>query len=134
MPTIQQPKRAPEYVPGKKNVVTGIVPAQLYAVSFVGGDSQKSMALVLVFGRDNEDGGPGVFVLADENEMSNQLKIATDTVKKGVRAYLARQQEPTAEEVPESATNLLGAPKQIDLGEVGKVSEGSVDIKNLNLG
>lgn len=133
MPSISQPKPQPKFVPGKKNQVTAVAPAGLYAVTFVGGDSQESMALVLVFGTDTEDGGPGVFVLADENEMSNQLKVATPTVKKGMRAWLAAQKEQTAEEVPEEATDLVPADP-IDLGRVDKVGDGPVDIKKLDLG
>jgi hypothetical protein len=130
MPSIQEPRRAPEFVPGKKNQVTAITPAQLFAVNFVGSDGQKSMALVLVFGKDTEDGGSGVFVMADEDEMSRQLKIASETVKRGVRAHLANQAEQTADEVPEAATD----GGSIDLGRVEKVSDGPVDVKNLDIG
>lgn len=142
MPSIQQPRRAPEYVNGKQNAVLAVVPAQLFAVSWVDGNGQKSMALVLQFGKDTEDGGPGVFVLADENEMTNQLKLANATIKKGVRQHLARQQAPNAEDVPETATALVSAPTkkaapvpQIDVGEMGgSVSAGDVDITKLDIG
>lgn len=148
MPTIQQPRRAPEFVNGKQNTVLAVAPAQLFAVSWVDGNGQKSMALVLQFGKDNEDGGPGIFVLADENEMSTQLKIPNATIKKGVRAHLARQQDPNPEDVPESATSLVAAPgpkarpaapapkvEEVDIGEMeGPPSTGDVDITKLDIG
>lgn len=150
MPSIQQPRRAPEFVNGKQNTVLAVAPAQLLAVSWVDGNGQKSMALVLQFGKDTEDGGPGVFVLADENEMATQLKIPNATIKKGVRAHLARQQDPDPAGVPESATELVAAPtkakpvrtqapapqvEQVDVGEMeGPPATGDVDITKLDIG
>ena len=129
MPSIQQPKRAPEFVQGKQNVVTGIAPVNLLAVSFVDGNGQKSMALVLQFGKDTEDGGPGVFVMADEVEMSNQLKISNSTIKKGVRAWLASQQNQTSEEVPESTT-AIETPKKAK----GPAAGAPADLTKIDLG
>jgi len=123
MPTIQSPKRAPEFVSGKQNVVIGVSPAQLLAVSWVDNNGQKSMALVLQFGKDTEDGGPGIFVLADENEMVNQLKLPNSTIKKGVRQWLAKQAEPRAEEVPDTATSLVSADAEAQ-EEGGEEAEG----------
>lgn len=139
MPSVQQPRRAPEFVNGKQNTIIGIAPAQLYAVNWVDGNGQKAMALVIQFGKDTEDGGPGVFVLADENEMTTQLKIPNATIKKGVRAHIARQQDPNAEDVPESATELIAAPtkrvvRDISVGEMsGPPSVGDVDISKLDI-
>lgn len=145
MPSVQQPKRSPEFVNGKQNVVIGVTPAQLLAVSWVDGSGQKSMALVLQFGKDTEDGGPGVFVMADENEMVNQLKLPNATIKKGVRQWLAKQADPTAEEVPETATALVApsapkaarkaVPAQVDVGQMeGPVTDGDADISKIDLG
>jgi hypothetical protein len=153
MPRIIQPRTAPEFVNGKVNQVTGIVPAQLFAVSWVDGNGQKSNALVCQFGHDNEDNAPGVFIMASEEEMEQQLKIANSTIKKGVRAYLARQANPTAEEIPETATTMVAAPtkkgvsgkvvkpaqqeavKPIDLGGMdGPPSVGNIDISKVEIG
>lgn len=142
MPNVQQPKRAPEFVNGKSNTVLNVVPAQLFAVNWVDANGQKSSALVIHFGHDTEDNAPGVYVLADENEMATQLKIPNATIKKGVRAYLARQKEPTADEIPESATS-LGAPAKrpakakaaVDLGQMDEApAAGEVDITKLDIG
>lgn len=132
MPTVQQPKRAPEFVPGKKNQVTAMVPVQMYAVNFVNGDSQKSMALILVFGKDTEDGGPGVFVLADENQMAQQILVANETVKKGVRAHLAKMAGPSADEIPDGGGLVAG---QIDMtGDADDAGAGPADLTKMDLG
>lgn len=130
MPNIQQPKRNPEYVSGKQNVVTGIAEARILAVSWVNGEGRKSISLVLQFGTDTEDGAPGVFVLADENEMERQLQVANNTIKKGVRAYLARESAPRADDIPEE-TGLTN----VSVGKIdGPPMAGDVDISKLDIG
>lgn len=100
MPTITEPKRVREYA-NKANVVLGAAEAKLLMVEWAGGDGAKSQALVLVVGTDTTDGGAGVFIMADEAELSRQLKIANPTIKKGVRSWLAASQHSEGE-VPAS--------------------------------
>lgn len=103
MPSIIGPKPAAEFVSGKRSTVTAVAPAKLLAVNWVDGDGQKHMALAIQFGKDTEDNGqPGVFILADEAEMSTQLKIANKVVKAGVRAWLAQQENTPEGDIPSS--------------------------------
>jgi hypothetical protein len=114
MGTVRGPKSAPEYVPGKSSTVTGITEAQIYAVAFVNAEGRKSMCLTLVFGKDTEDEGqPGVYILADEDRMRENLAIANPYVKKGVREHIARQREVSGAEVPDDAMS-------VDLGSGGE--------------
>lgn len=123
MPSIQGPKNAPEYVTGKRNTVHAVTPAQLLGVSWVDGDGAKRMALVIQFGKDNEDNGaPGVYILADEEEMGTQLKIANKTVKQGVREWLAKQSNTPVGEIPESLTGF--SPEEPDENDITKTPVG----------
>jgi len=115
MPTIQGPKAAPEFVNGKRSTVTAVAPANLLCVNWVDADGQKHMALAIQFGHDTEDKAPGVYVMADEEEMKSQLKIANKTIKAGVRAWLAAQKEQSAEEIP-SAGDLFGGSDESENG------------------
>lgn len=126
MPTIQGPKSAPEYVSGKRHVVTAIAPAKLLGVNWVDGDGAKRMALVIQFGKDTEDNLPGVFVLADEEEMRGQLKIANRTVKAGVRKWLAEQENQSPEQIPDSLPMIDGGSED--------PAAGSADITKIEVG
>ncbi len=100
MPTVHRPNEKPEYDATRKNEVVGITPANIFAVAWVNDEGRKSMCLAIVFGKDSEDEGPGVFILADEMQMKEQLKMANSVVKKGVRKHLASGEETTADDVP----------------------------------
>lgn len=124
MGRVMHPNQKPEYTTGKSNTVTGVVPAQLLAVAFVDADGRKSMCLAVQFGKDTNDGGPAVFIMADEEEMKNQLKIANATITKGVRAWMSKQRDATAEELPAN----------LDVGALsGPPSDGDLDIGALDL-
>lgn len=124
MGRVMHPNQKPEYTTGKSNVVTGVVPAQLMAVAYVDSEGRKSMCLAVQFGKDVNDGGPMVFIMADEEEMKTQLKIANATITKGVRAWMAKQRDATAEELPSN----------VDVGVMdGSPSTGDLDIGSLDL-
>jgi hypothetical protein len=129
MPNIQQPKRQPEFVNGKRSTVVGVSPAHLYAVAWVDAEGQKSSCLCVTFGTDNEDGGLGVFILADQGQMEEQLKMPNQIIKKGLRAWVGSQTDSGEAEVP--ASNLVAeevgkaieaktgkAPKQLSLNAI----------------
>jgi len=119
MPNIVQPTQAPEYDDSRKNEVVGITEVRFIAVAWVNAEGRKSMCLALSFGKDAEDKGPGVFILADESQMSEQLRMANSTVKKGVRKWLGGQKETTAEDIPESLSidTPMNGPTAEDEGE-----------------
>ena len=76
--TVQQGTPAPEYIPGKPNQVIGIAPAEILAVKFTNGEGRIGAALAIIFGKDASDGGPGVYILAEQIQMTEQLTIAGD--------------------------------------------------------
>ncbi len=119
MPTISRPTQSPEYDESRRNEVVGVTNAKLLAVAWVNGEGRKSMCLALVFGKDAEDKGPGVFILADESQMSEQLRLANSTVKKGVRKWLSSMKETTADDIPSSLTlsTPMDGPTAEDAGE-----------------
>jgi len=122
---ISQARNAPEFVPSKPNAVLGITEARVLAVRFTNGDGEVSTALVMQFGTDTEDNAPGVFIMANAEEMGTQLKIANKVVKKGVRQWLASKETSGASDVPAT----------LDIGPVGEaIDAGPVSIKDLDLG
>lgn len=106
MGSVVHPTAAPEYDDTRRSEVVGVTPAQLHAVAWVDGEGRKSMCLTLIFGKDAEDGGPGIFVMADEIQMKEQLKLANSTVKAGVRKWLAANTESTADDVPAGLSDI----------------------------
>lgn len=48
-------------------------------------DGQKVMGLAIVFGKMPKDGGPGVFVLAEGEQMNEQLKVASEQLTAAIR-------------------------------------------------
>lgn len=98
---VEQPRPSPTYVQGKANTVLSVAPVHTLAVRWVDEDGRESTCLVHAFGKLKEDGKPGVFILADEQAMISNLKMAGPVVLKGVRQYLAALEgQPTGEEPP----------------------------------
>jgi hypothetical protein len=114
MPMIQQPTEPAQYDPTRRSEVVGVAPASLHSVAWVNAEGRKSMCLVIVFGKDTEDGGPGVFILADQEQMSEQLRIANVVVKKGVRRWLAGEQATRAADVPAGLGNVDLGPAEAE--------------------
>lgn len=116
---IQQGTQAPEYAPGRPNQVIGVVPVQHFAVKFTDGDSRISACLAISFGTDKEDGKELVCILAEQVQMTEQLKIAGPLVRDAVRRYMASQQPVTAESIPESIMSVGdGLPGDISKTQV----------------
>jgi hypothetical protein len=105
---ISQGARAPQYHPGKPNKVLRVAEVKTLAVAFTNSEGRESMCLVHTFGKDVEDGGAGVYVLAEEQQMAEQLKIANTTVKTGVRAWLAGQKDVAASNIPAAVLQVAG--------------------------
>jgi len=103
MGTILGPKDPPKYREGSKNEVLGITEVKTYAVNRTNSDSKEETLLVMVFGK-MEDGGPGVFVLAEADAMRKQLTIANEGLRKQVRTRLAG-------DVPIEAASLPATPE-----------------------
>ena len=109
--------RVAEYTTGKTNTVTAITEVKQYAVAFTDGDGKRSMALVLIFGKDAEDGGPGVFTMANEAQMSEQLRIAHPVLKKAVRSFLQGKAVVSAADIPSNGGVATTDSLDIDVGE-----------------
>lgn len=108
MGKVLQPTQAPTFVPGKTNTIISVTEVKTLAVAWVDGEGKRQTALVLAFGKDVEDGGIGVFVMADEQQMVEQLRIANPTLKKGVRKFFAQEGGVTPEEASASAAADVG--------------------------
>lgn len=119
--SVSQPRSAPRH--GPPNKMLAVVDVAMKCTVFTNGDGEERMALVLQFGKDAEDGGPGVWVLADQQQMIEQLKTASKLVRDGVRANMAGKAEVRAENVPEKVLELG------DLTSGGTFDVSSVDIK-----
>lgn len=117
MAGIVEMSRTPTFVEGKANEVVALTEAKILAVAFVDADGKKSTALAIVFGTDTEDNAPGVFIMANEQQMREQLRVANPLIKKGVREYLAGRKAVKAEDIPEAPTSGLG---YLDLGQEGQ--------------
>ena len=103
MPTIHTPKQRPEYDDTRRSEVVGFTEAKLFAVAWVNSEGRKSMSLVLVFGKDSaEPEHPGIFIMADEQQMGDTLKMPNSTILKGVRKHLAAADPTTEASVPSS--------------------------------
>lgn len=97
---VQQPRQAAQY--DKPNSVLKVAPVDTRVVVFTNSEGRKSMCLVFAFGKDVEDGGLGVYVFADEQQMTDQMKIASKLVRDGVRRELAKADGVKGENIPVS--------------------------------
>lgn len=86
-----------------RNSVTGMVEAKTFAVKYTGADGKKQMCLAMVFGKDAEDSGPAVFIVADNTQMATTLRVAGKTLRDGVRQRLAMSNEITADDIPDDS-------------------------------
>jgi hypothetical protein len=109
---IQQPKQAAQY--DAPNKVLKVAEVRTVVVIYTNGEGRKSMCLAQVFGKDKDDGGAGVYILAEETQMTDQLKIAGRLVKEGVRRWLAGEGEVKADNIPAA---VLGAVGPLTTGE-----------------
>lgn len=89
------------------NVVISTTPAKLLAVKYADGGAKVQMAMVVVFGKDTNDGKPGVFVLVDSNMMRDNVTIASPHIRQGVLQALASSPDAplNSDDIPDS---LLG--------------------------
>jgi len=99
-------KRPAEYIQGRSNEVTSVAEVKVLAVAYADGEGKRCVALVMAFGKDTEDGGLGVFTMANEEQMAEQLRIAPPLLKKGVRTWLQGLDPVQADDVPASITAL----------------------------
>lgn len=99
MAEITRPKAPPVYHADRPNAVLAVAEAKLVCVKFTDPSGQEEMALCLVFGTNNEDGGTGVWVMANQEEMMKTLRIAGKHVRRGVRASLALD-DPGVDDLP----------------------------------
>lgn len=88
-----------EYVDGKSNEILSITEAQHYAVNWVDHQGKRQTVLCMVFGK-MEDEGPGVFILANPEEVRKQLKLPDTKFLKQFRAQLAARGPVEAADLP----------------------------------
>ena len=116
---VQQGTQAPEYAPGKPNQVLGVAPAEILAVKFTNGEGRIGACLAISFGKDTDDGGPGVYILAEQVQMTEQLTIAGPVVREGVRKYLAGRKPVSADNIPAAVLGAVGDDSDITKTQVG---------------
>lgn len=113
---VQQNKTA-QFV-NAKSKVTAVAEAGLYAVEYADVDSKRAMALVVVFGK-LEDGEPGVFILADNERLTANVKMATDMVRNAVRQHISAQLPASAGAVLAAASEVTSDGQTTTLDELG---------------
>lgn len=83
MAQVQDPTRVGHYPEGRANRIISLTPAQHVMVRYVNPDGRETMALIMAFGEANYGKGgqggpvlPGIFVLANEQQLGAQLRLA----------------------------------------------------------
>jgi len=83
MAQVQDPTRVGHYPEGRPNRIISITPAQHVMVRYVNPDGKETMALIMAFGEANYGKGgqggpvlPGIFILANEQQLGAQLRLA----------------------------------------------------------
>jgi hypothetical protein len=103
-------REKPEILEGSKNEVLAITKVDVYAVNRTNADSEKETLLVMVFGKMN-DGGPGVFVLADAGEVKKQLRIPHQKLLDQIRGKISATEPVEAEDLPPTPGMDVGLPQ-----------------------
>ena len=88
-----------EYVDGKSNEILSITKAEVYAVNWVDPQSRKQTLLAMVFGK-MADGGPGVFIMAEPDQVRKTLTMPNTKFLKQFRQFLAARGPVDAEDLP----------------------------------
>lgn len=127
MPTVQRPKPQAKFHDGRPNALISITEVKTYMIKFTDGEGREEIAQVQVFGKNNQDGGVGVWVIANEAELQRTLRIANKYVRRNVRAAIKRLSGDLSED------DLPASGGIIDVGEVDSVTEegGALDTVNL---
>lgn len=87
---------APKHVPGSKNEILSVTEVKTYAVSTTDSMGRRRVLQVQRFGK-LEDGGDAFFILANDEELQNQLKQPSKKMLTLLRERLSSE----AEQVPE---------------------------------
>lgn len=101
---------------GAPNTVLGITEARIFAVAYTNSEGREAMCLAIQFGKNTNDGKPGVFIMAEEAQM-REMRVAGKTVTEGVRKFIARDAR-SADAVPEEL--LKDVDGGFDIGELVK--------------
>lgn len=88
-----------EYIDGKSNEILSITEAKTYAVNWVDHQGRRQTVLTMVFGK-MEDGGMGVFILANPEDVRKQLKMPDKKFLKQFRSMLTSTEPVDAEDLP----------------------------------
>lgn len=88
MPTIKEPTRPREVVHGRNNEVLSITDARVVMFKFTNGSGEVDVGMAFCFGKDQEDGGLGIYVI-EPKLLQEILSIATPVVRDGVRKRLS---------------------------------------------
>lgn len=71
----------------KTNAVLGVTEVRVFAFRYADTNGNVNVAMALNFGKDNEDGGPGVYVINPE-DIQAVLKTCPNFVKSAIRGHL----------------------------------------------
>ncbi len=107
MAGIQQARQTPKF--SKPHQIIKVAPAQQLVVVYTNGEGRESMCLALTFGKDVADGGAGVYILAEEQQMIDQLKVAGKIVRDGVRKWISSESEVLSSDIPAAVLGHVGA-------------------------
>jgi hypothetical protein len=98
----------PTYHEGQINTVLSVTPVQTYAVRFTDGEGKETMCLVDTFGK-LADGELGVFVKANERQMTENLRQVPPNQLQQIRQKIAEVAPMTMDELPGVAPGVAEA-------------------------
>jgi len=99
---------------GETNQIISVAPAQAYAVAYWDAEGKRSTCMVYHFGK-LEDGGEGVFVFADQQQMQDTMRVLREPLLRQVRAEIAGKGKVQPSDVASKSTDRSIA-KSIALG------------------
>jgi hypothetical protein len=101
---------------GQPNTVVKVAPFNWYMIVRTDGAGQRRLCLGAVAGTSTVDGQPAVYILMEDEEIKQRLRMATPSVTAGVRRELAKAAEVSADNIPEGAMDGLLASMQLSDG------------------
>jgi hypothetical protein len=109
-------RNQPKYHEGHKNAVLSVTPVQTYAVRFTNGEGKETMCLVDTFGK-MDDGEMGVFIKANERQMTENLRQVPPNQLQQIRQRIAEVAPATMDELPGVAPGVADALDDVVEGE-----------------
>jgi hypothetical protein len=89
MAVVNQPKQA-QYGT-RRSAVVEVAELRVHLVKWSNAEGRETLSLVATGAKSSDDGGLGVWVLGEEKDLQENLKVANKIIREGMRARMGAE-------------------------------------------